>query len=938
MRKFSFIYTALAALALLVSCTQEKLVRDPSSDGRIVFRTWMGATPTKAVAGYSAVARDYNFNIGMYQSGVAGELDNGNYAHTTDDVDGVLNAVSDPLYWPGNVEAYGFKATARGAFTGAAPAFTDQTTLVKLRAQDLLTGYAYAEVKEDGSATDDDIEALNYHTSKNWYARATAAGATDPKVIPLYMQHDRSLLTIILKAGVGVDREALAFVANNEHLMDTIFSYAGSPTEATKIIPYASEQFVDYDEDENGPAQTHVSTTQFDAIVSPYDYLSHPNDILTRINLDGMKYSYSSRGDKRYALMPPEMQCYNLKAGEHLTVTVELTNTGHIVLITAVLEPWSDVITTTVVNDFGMNGDPFLITNRASLIEYLTNPLKNKSGNIAIVQSNEINLDYPDDWSTAIDPADAVLRSNINLAGATFKSKGQVFSAIDAGGSLQNGTIVAMDAASAPASFVCGSNAGIIEDINLVLPEDGEATCTSAGFALTNTGEILNCKSVVPVMASSCDYAGGIAAVSSGRVWDCEMGACVKGTPAVAGGGIVGSAEDGAVVSGCKFDYGITVSQDPAIFKNIIGASSGTITASDNAWPTYADNSAAGSNVSTKQHEGIIDCREDLEQSFTANVTIAGATEPLNSAGNSCLIVKDFTIDNATTWTYTDKNLHYSLLGDDHVITLTNSTTGGKAQMLFNKVDADVSDITVHIMKTISPEPSNSSAASGFAYAIDGAEIRNIKVSTNPATGTDATYIKAANVGGVAVWAYGGATITNCEFYGKVSVQLGGPLYDGQCYCGGIVCMAANATVDACVCHLTTPTERDDMTLLYDESIYYGGIVGTVYNKIPGGEETPALLITNCTSNDFISLEETGEMYINLRAHSGAIIGDPTYKVSSGAGTDDIYGIVDGCVGNWWHNKTQAVSRNGCTMAHRTETDIVGLCNAVKPALDDSWK
>jgi hypothetical protein len=191
--------------------------------------------------------------------------------------------------------------------------------------QDQLEGYGYIQKWDtDKNAPLDQLNSLNYHTAKDWKKLNSevklVSSDTDYKKIPLYLQHKRSLITIILKAGEGVSREALAFNVAENDLSDTIYSYTkgSSSTTAIAIRPLASETLIDYDADKNGAAESGVSSTRYDAIVEPYDYSANPStDLITRISISGQHYSFYSQNDYKY---DTNKDSYKLEPGKHLTI------------------------------------------------------------------------------------------------------------------------------------------------------------------------------------------------------------------------------------------------------------------------------------------------------------------------------------------------------------------------------------------------------------------------------------------------------------------------------------------------------------------------------------------------------------------------------------------------------------------------------------------
>ena len=217
----------------------------------VLFAPYLsGRAMTRAtdVNSYHDASAYYTFTYEMYQSAME---------------DPVASGLQ--LYWPDNINSYGFKATA-----GSATLATDQTTQTKFFAEDKLLGYGAI------ASTADNIEALNYRTSKNW--KADNGGS---KVIPVFLNHLRSRITVILKAGEGVSRDDLA---NTNYLEAKIYSYSGETT--TEISPYATSTTIDYD-DASG-----VSTTQYTAIVEPYAYQTNSTKIIAQIKLSNQTFKF----------------------------------------------------------------------------------------------------------------------------------------------------------------------------------------------------------------------------------------------------------------------------------------------------------------------------------------------------------------------------------------------------------------------------------------------------------------------------------------------------------------------------------------------------------------------------------------------------------------------------------------------------------------------
>lgn len=904
---------------------------------------------TDITANYKPTNKDYEFTVGIYKqpAAVGDPLDLKGVAtyHMANVAPAEASyemTSAQPLCWPDNVEPYGFIAKAHDT-----PLSADQTTEAKLFAQDKLTGFSYVplidKVDPDDASTFDRLgseDTINYYTTRKWkeyntVLYGTAEGHRDYKSIPIFAHHDRVWITVILKAGKGVRREDLAFAAASNNIVTTISSYtedAGVVTEK-KISPLASEVLIDYDADTNGPAAVGVSSTQYDAIVEPFEYWTHKSNTICNIALSTQKFSFAAQNDTQHSTDEARIDNYNLAAGKHLIITALLQD-DRIVLLTALVEDWTETVTTTMVNDFGMLGDPIYIENKGELIDFLKDTKKNVAGNYAIV-TNDIDLDavftgYETQWTDVTTSRD--LHATLNLAGHTITTTSQFLNDID-GGNLLNGAVEVAGSVTTPStapSYVAKTNTGKIEQISLSLKEydngvKATATASVAGFVETNNKYIFNCSTDVPVYATT-GYAGGIAGVSLNTtntfadIQDCRVASSVKGTDGVtAAGGIVGQAN--GTLKNNTFDYGITISQDATKFKNVIGApaSEGTLEASGNGWPTTDENTDGGTNATAEADRvnGVIDCQEDLLQSLTKkdsdNHLIYNYTTDNNKR---CRIVHDFVLDN----TWSDENdIYYQLLGGNKVI-----ETYGKR--IFKDIYSNLSDITIHVMADISNTgANNSTTASALANYLKGKTIDNIRVRT-----ANDVYIEAANPGGILYQAEGGATISNCQFNGKLKVHLDTDIGDGRVYAGGIVAKTSGATLTGCVCHSSS-----DMIVSTGEAeganVFYGGIVGAV-NK----DAASTLLITNCTSNFYVSSEAD-------QVRKGAIVGCIKYIESS---TEHNVNMA-GSTGNWWEYTDDIhdpkhynipISTGGRVLATgQTVTDLIGRRNAVKPSLNTNW-
>ena len=191
------------------------------------------------------------------------------------------------------------------------------------------------------------------------------------------MHHQRSLITIILKAGEGVSRKALAFDVAENDLSAQIFSHS---TEALAITPLAKEAFVDYEKDKNGDVESQVSTTRYDAIVEPYDYSTNPStDLIAKITLSGQHYSFYASNDFRFNDADNNNRdSYNLEPGKHLIITVTLSRDSRMVMMSAYIEDWTEEVTNTICDDYGNAGEPIKIKTREELIAFLSDDTKHQ--------------------------------------------------------------------------------------------------------------------------------------------------------------------------------------------------------------------------------------------------------------------------------------------------------------------------------------------------------------------------------------------------------------------------------------------------------------------------------------------------------------------------------------------------------------------------------
>ena len=887
--------TGLCAL-LLIGCNNDELsvVNDEDSEimvgEQIQFTSMLpdDLNATRAskdewktkVGKYSPVNHDYSFAVTMWKRNAENDSTlSGTSTYkpmqTTDigsstisGYDGTLKLAegATALYWQDNVNKWGFTAEANNNTLAS-----DQSTQEKWLAMDHLKGHSYLPVWDDDKGTGTDLDTPMYMTSKEWYkanqkalsqSGSMASSTEDYKKIPLYMKHQRAWITVILKAGEGVTREALAFDKSAENIRMAINSY--TMTESNYNIqavsqPWASEYFINYEKDANGEAASKVSTTRYDAIVEPHNYGGErkDEDVIAKINLSNQNFSFYASNDTRYYVNSTEKEkqeadaAYNLEAGKHLTITVTLSRESRKILITAWIEDWTEVVTSTICDDYGQNGDPIVITKREELIAFLKDPKKNTQGSVAIIQPLEIDLDPSKDlaWSS-----DYTLSATLNLAGSTLKTSHRLFKSMTSSANLVNGKVMIKDGTENLQCAIALGNDGTIERVNVVTSgEDSQVKASLAGLVGINRGTIYQCSSTLPVYGTeafnvnisetqySLNFVGGIAAASATTaktlmsvIDGCTVNASVNGSEGIGGGGgIVGYAL--GRVTNNTFEYGITVKQDHTKFKNIVGAVAELSATEDkklraygNAWPTLATNDFSAvavvnpNNYPGTKFNAVIDCQDELDY-------VMGSTT-YNVEDKNYRISKSFTVssDNWTHGTVSDDaasqdNVKFNLDGNDKTITLTGTktvkTTNGTnssegdvttyttAPMLFNYVLGEIKDLTLYLEKSIVAQPSVSEegkynatdAIAPLAYAVYGtkAKLSNIRVKAHKGSdGKNDVYVQAATPAGLVVWAFADASITNCKV--QVPVKMWLPSTAGEQakhYAGGIVACAAKASI-----------------------------------------------------------------------------------------------------------------------------------------------
>lgn len=994
----SFIYllklTACALLCIATgSCTDTidpMDVPEAEESDAIVFTTMVPdvVARTRATAeddwkakvdSFKPVERDYTFKVEMWKEGADEATASSTYvpdtvvaaATKTYSADGTLQLAKDatPLFWQDNVSRWGFRAETVNDIKIA----TDQSTEEKWFAQDKLVGYSYLPIWDcENQQATDDLDRINYRTSKQWYADNQAArelsglmpekdGTYNYKKIPLYMQHQRSWVTIILKAGEGVTREALAYETSATNIKTTIYSYPEGQSKPDTITKaWSREEKINYEyADKNGGPQNDVSTTRYDAIVEPHNFLeskeSQENHVIARINVSNQNFTFAAANDFNYssfirenasAAVKDSMSVYNLQPGKHLTITATLSRASRLIFITAWIEDWTETVTQTICDDYGQNGDPILINNRYQLIEFLKGE-ENIPGNVGLIVPNAISL------ADTTYEAGLTLKGTLNLAGSKLTIGKQFIDEIERTGSIVNGSINVADSFN-DKSAIANKNAGTIERVHVTTnSETTAARATAAGFVEVNNGTIYQCSSALPVNGTG-SYVGGIAAqnlyeTSGGSIPvidACTVTARVDGTGVTAGGGIVGQAE--GRVSNNKFEYGITLLQNPEIFKNIIGniGNAGLTQHSNNSWPTTEQytlgattivNSLVGEHF-TAIVDNTLELKTLLTSAYNNEASVYRVANSFSVAkenwiwGNDILNNEYFAED--ASGNYAHGNVKFKLNGNDKTITLTGDTY---AAMLFGIILGEVKDLNIALGKPIvadrimdannSAVDTNTDAAAAFAYSVNRAG----KISNITLKAADGSYIEASTPGGIAVWVSGGGTITNCASNVPVRMNITSAGADARRFAGGIVACAEKATIMQCKYYGGAGSVgwKEDSPNCLNTNCRYGGIVGGT-SEIANSENYPNLVMKDCYSWWALpTFDET----VTTRPTMGSLIGSTVYYDPNDA-TKVYNGMAEGNAGNWWTGTTGA----GNTSSGVTEEKAIGRKNSVVPMKPTEWQ
>ncbi len=944
-----------------------------------------GTSQTRATAntellnGYKAVNQNYDFTITMLKKEGDATGSTGKYKATTDTQNGVLSSVSNPLYWQDNVYQYGFKAEA-----GSDEVEKDQTTSEQWLKQDKLVGFGYEPLLGDDNA--DNLDACNYRTNKEWYQAnkewmnnsQSLVSDDEYKRIPLFLQHKRSLITVIVKAGEGVERKDVLAATASTKLDTHIYSYTSTAEGAvasTEVSPLQGSETVTYGKDVNGEAETSV-VARYDAIVEPYDYVPASDDEegpkICSINLSSQHFSFYASNDSRYgdykeleddAKQSSDFyQAYHLQAGDNLVITVTLSRDSRKILMTAYVQPWSDVVTSYVCDDFGTSGSTTVISEKQQLIDFLNNDKLNATGNVAILNTDSIKLDG--EWDQKYN-----LNAILNMGNHTLTVSDRLFNKIASSGSLINGTLKVNKSSSDVKTLVCQSNEGTVDHLTLMNnDDDNRAVVTRAAVAETNYGYITNVSSRIKVEGKAdagegTTYIGGIAGVSksedgtfipsiTGCTVDARVGIASEQTT-VRGGGIVGAAN--GYVNGNTFEYGVTLSQTNVrniVYANVSDNHDLSLMASDNEWPTDAENQVDGmegkelDNAREDLYDAVLDCQEELKMLVNAN-------SKYNQKGNSYRLSDSFSVLSQDDWELGKKNdlqtadswgnVLFDLEGNNKTVTLggtktiaysdtkdaTESKSYTTAPMLFCNIMGTVKNLTLQCAESLygvpqygtSDENSSSDICAPLAYSVIGGTVENVDV--RGVKKSDGTYpaVVAAIPAGLVVWANQNATITNCssdmDVYMKVSGNYS-PTADARLYAGGLIAQVAKATVTQCQYEPRTEyvfkcLKGNSDSYEGNANLVFGGIIGGTVIKTGSSSENPWVTITDCSS--FYSFDAD-----KVKFTEGSVLGRSIY-----VSDNNLSGVnKTACQGNWWPTGTKGVGDSA-------DEKVIGKRNSVTP-------
>lgn len=902
---------------------------------------------------------------------------------------GMLSAVfpteqspNNPLRWPDNVNKYGFKVVA-----GNEAIHERQNSVNNFYQNDRLEGYAFAPVFR----VQDDLDELNYHTNKEWYAlnkEALGEGKTSDtyKAVPVYLHHTKAWVTIVLKAGKGIPREYLWY-SNTSNGFESKLYYYENGDQKTITEPWRREWHVDYDADSNGGVDknsSNLNTTMIHAIVEPTNYLENPEKLIGQVKLNGMTFTYAPLNDANYSTylankdktgdeydnlddatkkILENMQAYNVTAGKHLMITATLS-TDKLVLITAQLEDWDEVSMTSICDDYGGMGKPEEIKTRDELLDFLRSA-KNKAGTTALIVPTEMALD-----SSIVNktwPDDLKLHCTLNLAGATISAQSQFLKEIDVNGTLINGTIDIVGKRTDMEAAICSTNKGTIEQIKVQVGDDEKATtkeakdalealrksvyATKGGLVGTNYGYILNCENNLTVKGTS-GYLGGIAGESKqlnenlptpiidNCVVNARVGTAGTDMNAIEGaGGIAGYAE--GKVTRCSFNYGMTLlQQSNEKYKNIVQQTPEEtglkVEAVGNSWPTLVSNEIGTSgnpnNNTLAQYNAVLDSQEELEALLTMTAHSADGSSRYKIADN-------FEVD--SSWDY-GKNDDIqpgsgstggNNIGNEQQYNLNFELDGnGKTittngKMLFTNINGYFHDFTVYCKESVVSQTSGSSTE-GMAPLAFSVNGPNARLAgIKVKMADDDKYIQASIPSGLVVLAYGGAKIENCEIKANIRVMYHEEFSDADAWKYAGGIVACATDVTLTGCKVHSGTKIEAAALTDKMTQRNKQYRGGIVGGIVARSGYTPRTVI-VDCNSWWGDVDTNEQGVKF-SPAGSIIGASKYVNTQ---NQTLIGMPKGeSSGNWWSEGIAPGYKAASDLNNTETTDHIGKKNSVTP-------
>ena len=900
-----------------------------------------------------------------------------------------------PLYWPDNVNSYGFMVTAcdkdEVALDQDDPSTLDETSedITKhagynFWTNDKLIGYSYMPGRFD------DVDNINFRSNKKWYLhnknrwaekKQTPASEDEYKKVPLYLKHQRAWITIILKAGIGVERKTLVYSSTRNNLKGSVIysknNAENAQNEFNEITPWRVPGTIEYSAENGLPADnTANNTTVLHAIVEPHDYRSGDGkleDMIGKIKLSGMTFTYSPSNDGN-TTADGHMDAYNLTAGKHLTITASLT-TEKIVLISARIEDWEEVTFGSVCDDYGYNGDPIIIQSRDELLAFLQDPDLNKAGNIALISAptldlekstladgkaiaDVLNADYKPGPEKESNWEPQELKCALNLAGCKISSKGQFLTNISENGSLINGTInITGDRSASSARMtgaVCNENRGIIDHINITVEDDEvyqSTYATQGSVCAVNYGEILYCQSDLQVkgIAGYTGYIGGIAGESKQFSWEdktdpenpiikhgtlpiidhCTMNGRVGATDNSFTGcaGIVGYAENRVTYN--TFNYGMTLSQVSGttedshnyIYKNIIAS---TRDEDDplcvDAYGNYwptLDTNEIGKNATDKNTNS--NTSASYNNVIDSQAELYKLITVYHTSGNN---TKKFRIANDFTIDDTWNKGVARINGTESYELAFELDGNGKTiktngQMIFSNITGYFHDFTIECTKSLITATTDNTES--IAPLAYSVHGRTARLQNINVTTNEEVKIKAPVPAGLIVWAFDNAKIEDCKIDANLQVTFSDGYNDTDAtkYAGGIAALSNIATFSGCHFYGSIKTTYEGNS----SKKYRGGIVGGVaISSLEGINDLPNTLIKDCAS----WWGEEAPLDNPIWSPAGAIVGMTEYSTNDN--TNLYNGIDSGCDGNWW-----SVGNAAGNLTEVEAVQVLGRKNGIQP-------